>query len=485
MALSDKETIARGTPSRTLVMRASEGALPFVPRGKTVIFCGSGNNGADGYCIATLLHKRGDGVKIIKVKEPRTEEAVYYSKECDRLGILITDSLTDEILNGADTAVDCIFGTGFKGSPDERSKAAIELINGAAAYKISMDIPSGLDSNSGAAKCAVKADMTVAVQFMKAGHLLNSGMDLCGKINVIDIGIAASGEAYLCPDAEDLAPVFPKRLHNSHKGSYGTGAVFGGSENYVGALKLSAMANSALRSGAGISRIVCPEGIKDYILSSVTECTAAFVKGERSAVFDPGSIDGALKGIDSLAFGMGIGRSTDAVRITEYILKTSNVPVIVDADGLFSLKDADISGVSCPVTVTPHPLEMARLIGATVSDVLADPIAVAKEYALKTGFIVLLKGASTVVTDGGRVYIVNRGAPGMATAGSGDVLSGILAGIYASKPSDLLLATAAGAYIAGRAGELAEEKFGAVSQIASDTVRFIPDAVKEIYAYSK
>lgn len=473
----DKFTIENLTPSITLMQRAAQAIAEYVPKGDIAVFCGCGNNGGDGYALAPILAERGCRVTVYAVTEAKTDEAKYYRDICYSCGIPILP-VTD--YQKSDCIVDCIFGIGFHGVPTGLEARAIEIINKSTAFTVSADIPSGLDADSGMGKFCVRADITVAISNLKPGHLLNDGKDKCGRTFTADIGIVQNADGYLLPSLSDLADAFPKRPHNSHKGTWGTAAVMGGSVSYCGAIKLSSAAMAAMRSGAGISRVIVPKGLLYTVLPSLGVCTAYGVKGDERIDFCPESIDGALSGITSLAVGMGMGRYEDAVRVISYIIKKADFPVIIDADGLFALKDADIDARSCPLIITPHVLEFSRLSGYSVEEILLDPIKKASEYAKRHGIIVLLKGPCTIVTDGNTVYLCDKGCPGMATAGSGDVLSGIIAGIIAQNSRDLLKETTAGAFIAALAGMEAEKKYGPVSQIASDTVEFIPEIIKQI-----
>jgi NAD(P)H-hydrate epimerase len=271
----------------------------------------------------------------------------------------------------------------------------------------------------------------------------------------------------------DFTPVFPPRQRDSHKGTYGTAVLLGGCREYSGAVKLANTSLSALKCGCGISRLAVPEEIADYVAPYLLESTLCLLKS-----FEKSEFDRAFSGAAAVGIGMGFGRQDYKAEAIEYAL-TLDCPVLIDADGLYHLSKFNYRSKG-NVVLTPHAAEFARLCGISVDEVLKNRVGLAVNYAKAHNVVVLLKGADTVVTDGERVYIVDRGCPGMATAGSGDVLSGIITGINSQNPADLCLNAACGAWIAGVAGEYAQKEKGAVSMTASDTVANIYKAVKEI-----
>ena len=277
-------------------------------------------------------------------------------------------------------------------------------------------------------------------------------------------------KTHLC-EKDDFISVFPERKSDSYKGTYGTAVLLGGCREYSGAMKLANMSLSALKCGCGISRLAVPCETADYVAPYLLESTLCPLKS-----FDEDELDRAFAGASSVGLGMGFGREENRAKAVKYALEKLRCPVLIDADGLYALSRMDYRAKG-NVILTPHTAEFARLCGLTVGEVLEDRIGLALDYAKAHNVTVLLKGAVTVVTDGERVYLVDRGCPGMATAGSGDVLSGIITGINSQNPSDPCLNAACGAWIAGVAGEFAQKEKGAVSMTASDTVSNIHKAV--------
>lgn len=482
MRKSDEFTIENYTDSKTLMYRAGKGVFESVSwTGKTAIVCGSGNNAGDGYVLALLLKENGNYVRLFLLKERFSEDGRYYFDRCVREGIeyAVCDESTD--FSEFDTIADCIFGTGFKGEVKGTAKEIIEKINSSGKRVVSVDINSGLNGDSGMGEGAVKSAVTVSIGTLKSGHVLNMAKDKIGRVINCDIGIEITGEKYHLLEKEDIR--IKERRNYSHKGMYGYTAVMGGCVEYSGAAKLAALSLSSLKSGCGVSRLIVPDGIKGSVMPYLLESTLFPMPDEGGKMtFAPEKLDEALHGIKAAAIGMGWGRSGEYEKILEYVLRNFEINLVIDADGLNTLSETDKSilrETRCRVCLTPHLKEFERLSGVRCEEILENPIDCAKRFAERYGVVLLLKGTATIVTDGKEVFLTDRGCPGMASAGSGDVLSGILAGIFGYTEVSARSA-AAGAYIAGRAGELAEAEEGAVSMTSSDTVRHISEAIKEI-----
>lgn len=465
---------------------------------RVAIVCGKGNNGGDGYALALQLHKRGIDTELFLLEYKFTSDSGYYFNLCKELGIQYRIIDGDVDFRDFDTIVDCIFGVGLRGAPDESVADIIRAINESGKYVISADINSGICGDSGIVETvAVKSNVTVAIGYPKPGHFLGSARDYIGKLVVADIGLQPVEKPYKLFEASDAAAVFPRRPHNSHKGTWGTAAIIGGSVKYSGAAKLANLAASSLaslKSGCGIARLVVPTSISHAVMPYLLESTLfPVLDKDGKIIFDEHAISEAISGTKSVAIGMGLGDNYEEnYKILEYILTHHSGFIIIDADALNALAKhgAGILEKACgSVILTPHPAEFSRLCGMSVPDILRDPVKVAVDFAAKHKVTVLLKGTATVVASyTGDVYIVDRGCPGMATAGSGDVLAGIMAGVCAQS-SPLIrdenfqapaYIAAASAYIAGVAGELAEADTNPVSMTASDTVSHIGKAVSRV-----
>lgn len=483
MRESDEYTCENVTSSCELMYRAGKGIYESVENwGKTAVVCGAGNNAGDGFVVAKLLHENGGDVTVFLVSDKFSESGRYYFDMCAEMGVK-TEKCTEETdFSGFDTVVDCIFGTGFHGEVRGLAAKIIDKINESGAYVVSADINSGLSADSGLSAKCVRSDLTVSVGSYKHGHFLGMAKDVMRAKKNIDIGIEIRGEFALLAEKEDFLPHIKPRLNCSNKGTYGYVGIMGGCREYSGAVKLAAMGASALRAGCGVAKIIVPESITSSVAPYVLESTLLPMRDEAGhIIFDKTLVDSALVGLAALSVGMGWGRSEENAKILEYILAEKALPLIIDADGLNTLASMDknlLKNTACRVVLTPHPKEFERISGVPVADALANPVENAQAFAREYGVILLLKGASTVVTDGKVTYISDRGSAGMATAGSGDVLSGVLTGLLGYMEYSPLT-VALGAYLAGTAGELAATEYTEIAMTAGDTARMLPKAWKE------
>lgn len=488
MRKSDAYTIEHGVSGRELMYRAALGIYKSVEwHGKVGIVCGSGNNAGDGYALALLLRENGIDSTLVLLKDKFSPDGAYYYQKCLDVSVKSTFYSDKESLKGYDIIVDCILGTGFLGELSAELKNVIEAINESGAYVVSADINSGLNGDSGMCDLAVKSDLTVSVGTLKSGHFLGRAKDFIATPPVnVDIGIAPLDKPYHLIEKSDCAKAFKPRPEFSNKGTYGYAALIGGCLEYSGAIRLSNMALSALKAGTGVVKLATARSLANIIAPQLLESTFYPLDDiDGSVKFVPEQLDGLLKGVKAVCIGMGIGTRGDVYEIIEYILKNYKMPVIIDADGLnaLSAEKLDIlKQTECTVILTPHPKEFERLSGVKVADMLKNPIESAKAFAKEYGVILLLKGTSTVITDGDGAYIVNRGCAGMATAGSGDVLSGIMLGVCAQNRTqgEEILNVCAAAYINGLAGEYAQSEMGKISMLSSDTVRNIPKALGDV-----
>ena len=486
MRKSDAAAIAAGTPGRELMRRAAEGIFRACAawQGPAAIVCGTGNNAGDGYALALLLEEAGVACTLLIPEERFTPDGRFYFDRCRERGIPVRRWEETKSLRGFATAVDCIFGTGFRGRPEGEAARMIRLINESGAFVVSADINSGLNGDSGMAELAVRSDLTVSIGSLKPGHFLNMAPDLIGRLTNCDIGIPPAERPIMLTEAEDLKPLFPPRPHFSHKGDWGYLALFGGSLRYSGAIRLAHLAAGAMRAGAGVVRICAPKTLCPLLVPAILESTL-FPLSDREGdfLFREEEFAAALRGVKAAAFGMGVGHTAETEKAVRWLLQNASAPLILDADGLNALAAVGCGALRearAPVILTPHPGEFARLSGHSVADIQNAPVQLAEAFAKQYQVRVLLKGTATVVTDGADTRLVARGCPGMATAGSGDVLSGILAALCAAHPEALTDAVSGGAWLAGRAGELAQARYGDVSMLSGDTAAALPEAIREI-----
>lgn len=487
MRKSDENTIRTKTPSTELMWRAGLGIYNSAKwQGKIGIVCGSGNNAGDGYALALILRENKIACDLILLSEKLSADGEYYFKKCRDVSINTVKYTPDTPLDCYDMIVDCIFGTGFKGEAQGVYAEAIEKINKSSAFVISADINSGLNGDNGMCKTAVKSDLTVSIGTRKSGHYLAMAKDHIKRLVNVDIGIDLIDTPMYLIEASDAGRVYKPRLNFSHKGTYGYVAIIGGCEDYSGAPRLSALALSALRAGAGVSKVCVPKSISNIVSASLIEPTMCALSEQNGYIkFVPEEIDKALRGVRSVAIGMGMGQGSDAYKIIKHILENYELTVIIDADGLNDLSKNDMTvlkNTKCTVILTPHMAELSRLSGVSIPEIYESPIKTAEDFAKEYGAVVLLKGASTIVTDGKNTRIVDTGCAGMATAGSGDVLSGIILGTVAQNPirEQMLLNVCASAYVNGLAGQLASEQYGDISMISTDTISKIAEAIKSL-----
>ncbi len=464
---ADKFTLERlGIEEQVLVERAGQAIAEEITkrfRGGRVLVCvGKGNNGADGLIVADILSKiHGYSVKVLRA---------------DTDGLELFKQRYDIIL-------DALFGTGLNRFVEGKYKDVIDKINDNGSFIISCDIPSGLNGNSGLIMgVAVKANLTIGVQEYKIGYFLNDGVDCTGEIVVKDIGISVWEDNFLMRlRHKDIKRYFPDRQRNSHKGSFGKGAIIGGSKNYSGSVMLSLSALVALKMGIGYSNLLIPESLFDIYAGKYPECLITPLKDDgKNFLFDKDKLDKILD-YDCIAIGMGAGVSKDVYVTIEYLLKNYSGNLVIDADGLNSLSKYGLDVLKekkCNVLLTPHVGEFLRLSNCEKQEVFEHEIDVAKKFANEYGVTLLLKSAVSIITDGEHTFINTKGCSGMAKAGSGDVLSGVLCGLLSR--NELLVDTVACAcYLFGLSGEIAEKSLTAFTVTASDVINSINQAVLE------
>lgn len=468
MRAADEFTIKKlGFTSETLTERAGAAvAQEIIKRlkgGRVLVCTGKGNNGNDGRVIA----------KILAATHGFTVASVTVAN-----GIF---KLFDKKF---DVIVDCIFGTGLNRPAEGKYKTAIEKINASGAYVVACDIASGLNGDTGMAMgVAVKANLTVAVQEYKLGHFINDGPDYSGEVVVKDIGISVWGDDFakrLTPD--DVAKFFPKRDRNVNKGCFGKTCVIGGSKNFSGSAVLSYDALASLKTGNGYAYVAVPELMFNSLVGRNPECILSAMPDDGENLTFDAEKYGRLLNMDSIAFGMGIGVTEEVYKILKFLLTEYKGRLLIDADGINVLaaygKDI-LKDATCEVVITPHIGEFARLVGENKESVLDNPVKAAKEFAKAYNVVVALKSATTMITDGEELYLNTTGTSGMAKAGSGDVLSGFVAGLLA-RENPVLDCVTAGCYLFGKAGEIASLEQNDYTVTASDLISALPKAINAL-----
>jgi hydroxyethylthiazole kinase-like uncharacterized protein yjeF len=478
-ALDAHEIEKRQVPSYTLMTRAAEGALKILrarwPQARRVaVICGAGNNGGDGYVLARLARAAGLDVFVLAATpaDRLRGDALRAQSEWLAAGGAAhpfgTDARSIELMQGSDLIVDGLLGLGLSGPPRADSLAVIHAINAARRPVLALDLPSGLDADTGAVhEAAVRADLTVCFVALKSGLFLGGGPEHAGVVLLEDLGVVAPPQPEFRPllrriDESELARHLPPRRRESHKGSHGRVLVIGGGSGMPGALRLAGEA--ALRAGAGLVTVAgSPEN-----LVAVTATRPELIYLPVGA---GGNIDEAIRTADVVAIGPGLGRDDWSQRLWATVLRAEGIPVVVDADALNLLA---LSPAKLPAhwILTPHPGEAGRLLGSDAREVQADRLGAARELQARFGAVVVLKGAGTLVANAAagaiELAICDRGNPGMATAGMGDVLTGVLAGLRAQL-DDSALAARLGVLIHALAGDSAAQG-GQRGLLASDVI---------------
>lgn len=407
---------------------------------KIAVVCGNGNNGGDGCVIAGNLKNIGADVTVITpLGEPVTDSARHY------YSLLSDIKVKNDIDDDYDIIIDALFGIGLNRPLESSIIEIIKKINSQNAYKVAIDIPSGIECDSGKilGEC-VNADLTVTFIALKPCFMLPPATDFTGKTVVADIGVKPTDYTYKTIEAPDL----PQRKKNSHKGTFGTAALFCGSYGMAGAAILSSRA--CLRSGVGIVKSIIPKSIYKILSCAVPEAVCVIEKQTLKGGFKGNiNLQKALEKASSVLVGCGIGNNKQTARLVKRLVENTKIPTVIDADGINALVSNInvLKKTNAPIILTPHPAEMARLCGISVSQVEENRVSTAENFAKEYKCIVALKGANTLIaTPNGEVYFNICGNNGLATGGSGDVLAGITVS-YLAQGLEPLKAVKAAVYI--------------------------------------
>lgn len=459
---------------------------------------GRGNNGGDAFAAARLLHSRGADVRVYLTggKAGISGDALANASILEGIGINIIEILTEKDIEllASDMAksslvLDGIFGTGLGREVTGLAAEVIRSMNASGRPILAIDIPSGINGADGSVRgVSIKADVTVTFCMPKTGLVVNPGCEYAGRLIVANIGIPAcalKSRDVRCEliDADMAANLIPRRRQNSNKGDYGKVLIITGSAGMAGSGCLAAAA--ALRSGAGLVYTGVPESLAGIYNSSAAEpVVLPLADGGKGCLAgeSAGQILEYMKKVNVAAIGPGLS-SSDAVRgVVRKVIVNGSVPIVIDADAL-NVVSADASilkSLGADAVITPHPGEMSRLTGLSTAEIQRDRIGVAGRFASEYGVITVLKGNRTVVAmPDGRIYVNPTGNAGMATAGTGDVLTGIIAGL-AAQGASLEAAAVTGVYLHGLAGDKAAESLGMHGMLAGDVVLNLPYAIKEL-----
>ena len=450
---------------------------------RAVVVCGKGNNGGDGLVAARSLRRRGMGAVVVLMESPamfRDEAAESLEQFVREGGTLRHAHGLDREVARADVVVDAIFGTGFRGSPGPGYERAIRSINAGAAPIVAVDIPSGVEGETGAVRGeAVIADITVALGALKPGLVFHPGAEHAGLVEVADIGFPAdlvTSDLWLM-DPDDVAALLPRRPPDGHKRD-AVVLILAGSRAMTGAPVLAA--GAAYRAGAGLVTMAVPEGILPVVEEGITEATFLPLPETSDGTVDPEAwplLQERLDQADAVAIGPGLTTQPATVDLVRRVVAESPVPIVLDADGLNAFpRGAHLAERRSEAILTPHAGEFGRLVGLSPTEVVEDRVGHARKAAAEFRCAVLLKGSRTAVAEpGGRVRVNPTGSAVLATAGTGDVLTGAIAGLIA-RGLGAADAGVVGAYVHGLAGVLCGAELGD-GTVASDVLAKLPRAI--------
>ncbi len=496
----DRITTARfGVPSTSLMERAGTAVADLVlehyPALQRIgVVCGKGNNGGDGLVAGRKLKEAGREVSVLLLADP-AELSGDAAEMFKKLPFPVITARNSEDLKldsvrgvfGAELRVDAILGTGFRPPVTGVYAAAIQMLNRSAAPTVAVDTPSGANADLMGVQTGdvVRAEAVVSFTAPRPAHVfgsLTAGPTVIAPIGSPAEAISSSLQLNLSTPA-DIASLFAPRPAAANKGKYGHVLVVGGSLGKVGAAAMAGM--SALRIGAGLSTVATPKSVlrtvasfHPEIMTEPLEETDAGTISLRAMEY--GRMDELIEHKTVLAIGPGISRDPETAELVHNLVSRYHTPTVIDADGLNAFEGSaeKLGGSSGPVVITPHPGEMARLIGSTPAAVQRDRLNIARSFARDHQVLVVLKGHRTLVAHpDGEVWVNPTGNPGMATGGTGDILTGMIAGLLAQYPEQLLEAVLAAVYVHGLAGDVAREIMGEQCLVATDLIRSLPQAI--------
>ncbi|MEZ4947211.1 MAG: NAD(P)H-hydrate dehydratase [Cyclobacteriaceae bacterium] len=450
----------------------------FDQRKSVGVVCGTGNNGGDGLGIARLLMDMGYSVKVWVVKGNESEDFTINKQRLSEPPIEIAGTLEEGIFDTCDILIDGIFGSGLSRAPEGIYAEVIKAMNKAAAIKVAIDIPSGLFADKHTIGSCVCADFTITFQTPKLAFLLPENESRIGQWNVVDIGLSKTflketTSKHFWVEKKWMAKHLPKRRKFAHKGDFGSALLIAGSYGKMGAAVLGARA--AMKSGVGLLTVHVPQCGYPIIQTTIPEAMVSVDIDEWCFTSVANEND-----FTALGIGPGLGQDAKTVKGLERLLKEVEVPMVIDADAINVLATNNnlLHLLKEDSILTPHPGELQRLIGDWDDDF--HRLEKAKTFASQIKCVLVIKGANTaVLSSDGRVFFNSTGNPGMATAGSGDVLTGIVTSLRAQKMS-ALDAAILGVFIHGYAGDLAAWEMGQVSLMASDIIKSLPEAFKQL-----
>jgi NAD(P)H-hydrate epimerase len=500
----------RGIPGLTLMENAGRGVVESMERhlgslaeARPLIVCGKGNNGGDGFVVTRLLLEKDakpDCILLGRAADLTGDALGNYQRLADsgfKVREVSSGAYIDPLFLNRKVIVDAMFGTGLTRAPSGLAAEAIELISCSGAYVVAVDLPSGLNSDTGTPyEPCVRANLTVTMAQPKLGLWLYPGRALAGKVEVVDIGMPSPevpspkskvqspepDQTWLL-DAEHVRAILPRRRPDGNKGSFGRALLIVGSRSYSGAAILAG--RTAVRSGCGIVQLAVPEGIVDVVAASVVEAVKSPLPQTADAALSPAALKALLDmsaEAQAVAIGPGIGTDRPTRKLEIDFLTEVKKPTVVDADGINNLVGCLdlLPSIKPPLVLTPHPGEFSRLTGLKPADINADRIGISRRFATEHKVVLVLKGASTVIAaPDGTVYVNPTGNSGLASGGTGDVLTGLITGLMAQGMSPLD-AACAGVFLHGLAADIAVQSLTEYCLAAGDLPHYLPQAFAAI-----
>jgi hydroxyethylthiazole kinase-like uncharacterized protein yjeF len=490
-----------GVPSLTLMENAGTAVAQFILENyrsadRIAVVCGKGNNGGDGFVVARLLHRAGRVVEVLLLAAPSELEgdAATMFERLPVRPIIVQSALelqaeSPRSLGNCDLLVDAILGTGFKPPVKGLYAEAIALLNRGGKLIVAVDIPSGVDSDAMTAQSGAgiaRADAIVTFTAPRPAHVfgeLTRGPVIVAPIGSPDAAIESKLKLEVTT-ARDLSEFLGPRPMDSNKGTYGHALIVGGAQGKSGAAAMAGMA--ALRAGAGLVTVATAKSALPNVAGFAAELmTEALAETDTGGIGVASAKSGKLQQLAStmtvVAIGPGIGRHPETVEFVHEAVRTLKAPLVIDADGLnaFDGKTSLLDGSKRALVLTPHPGEMGRLAGISTNAVQADRLNVARAFAREYRLVLVLKGNLTIIAlPDGTAWVNPTGNPGMATGGTGDILTGMTAGILAQMPNDAARAAVAAVYLHGLAGNVAAESMGEHSLVATDLLTGLPEAFR-------
>lgn len=505
MRAADRRTIDDvGVPGRVLMESAGraivgvlEDRFPDLPTRSIGIVCGKGNNGGDGLVVLRTLAARGYDARawVLSSFEDLGPDAIANLQAALKLGLSVEPLPSEEAWTGAlpdvtgsDLIVDAMLGTGLAEAARGLYRRAIEDLEGTSATLVAVDVPSGLSSDTGSVPGeALHAALTIALGAPKVCHFVPPACEHCGDVEVVDIGIPSDliglpGPSLETIEADEVVRLWPRRAPSSHKGTFGHLLVVAGSVGKTGAALMTA--ESALRAGSGLVTVATPASAIPMMAPRLPEVMWEPLPETPEGAIASSAVDRVLALLEersALAMGPGLGLADETVRLVRTVTSEARCPMVIDADGLNAVAgERDALPKNRPIALTPHPGEAGRLLGCSASAVQLDRLKAVRDLAKSTKAHALLKGFRTLVCDPkGRAHVNLTGNPGLATAGTGDVLTGIVGGLLAQglDPADALVA---GAFVHGLAGDRAAAELGQTGLLATDVIAALPGALRDL-----